>query len=256
MDDNETMIIPEDNQNQNQNQNQESILKTDSTRLNATEWNMIEAKANNYNEIERLVQTSLIKLGNSEDATVADELLTVIGDKFYNKIRHLLQDFNKQTDPKNRLKQHIGLVFGDIEYEDKSSIKQKGGQKNGKKGIISKGKSADEIRFENTIKTVEKVIIDILSTFSIEEMTYTHGITNKLLEARGITLMYCAWMILYGQPELYKKPKKMEEIYEVSIGIQKFIKSVTNYQGKSLINSMETIEFSNLLLIQTARIIY
>jgi hypothetical protein len=79
------------------NEHQDAILKTDSTRLNASEWNMIEAKANNFNEIERLVQTSLIKLGNSEDATVADELITVIGDKFYYKIRHLLKDFNKQT---------------------------------------------------------------------------------------------------------------------------------------------------------------
>ena len=73
---------------------QESVLKTDSSRLNASEWNMIEAKATNFNDVERLVQSSLIKLGNSEDATVADELITVIGDKFYYKIRHLLKDFN------------------------------------------------------------------------------------------------------------------------------------------------------------------
>ena len=237
--DNIDIVIPD-------NKNQDSILKTESTRLNASEWNMIETKANNFNEIERLVQASLIKLGNSEDATVADELITVIGDKFYYKIRHLLNDFNKQPQTKKNIKEHQGLVIGEIEYEEKTNIKQKGGKK-------PKGKSADEIRFENTIKTIEKVIIDILSTFSIEEMSYTHGITNKLLEARGITLMYCAWIILYGQPELYKKPKKIEEIYEVIIGIQKFIKSTTNYKGKSLINSMETLEFSNLLLVDLER---
>jgi hypothetical protein len=221
--------------------NQDSILKTDSARLNATEWNMIETKANNFNQIERLVQLSLINLGNSDDATVSDELLTVIGDKFYYKIRHLLKNFNKKNSS-------IGLVFDEIEYNDTSIIKQKGGKKNGKKGMIIKGKSLDEIRFENTINIVEKEITDILSTFSIDEMTYIHGISNKILESRGITLMYCAWMILYGQSELYNKLKKIEEIYEVIIGIQKFIKSITNYKGKSLINTMETIEFSNLLI--------
>ena len=74
MEDNEIIIS-------NEKQHQDSILKTDSTRLNASEWNMIETKANNFNDIERLVQSSLIKLGNSEDATVADELITVIGNK-------------------------------------------------------------------------------------------------------------------------------------------------------------------------------
>jgi hypothetical protein len=65
--------------------------------------------------------------------------------------------------------------------------------------------------------------------------------------------MYCAWMILKCKPDIYSRPRKLEEVYEVIIGIQKFIKSVTGYKGKSLINSLETIDFSNLLLIDLQR---
>ena len=55
--------------------------------------------------------------------------------------------------------------------------------------------------------------------------------------------MYCAWFILYGQPDIYKKNKYLEEIYEVIVGIQKFINATKNYKGKSLVNSLEILDF-------------
>lgn len=221
-----------------------TTIATQTKKLSGDAWQIIESNAMRFDANQRAIQARLNALGASADAQNLGENITTIGNDFYVKIREILKNYDivkgNKTSSKSKY-DHIGIVSGDIEHNEPAVSIKKGAKKVAPKKI-------DIIRFENTIKTVEQTIMNVLMTFSSDEMNYENGLSTKLLETRGITLMYCAWFILVGQPERYKKTKKIEDVYELIVGIQKFIKASTGYEGKSMIDSTKTVECSKFML--------
>ena len=211
------------------------ISITNTKKLTKDDWLTIEKRALSYSNFEKCVQICLINLGLCDDVLNIDKQNTVIGNNFYMKIRPLLEKHK--------------YVIGKQEYIDDSIIKKKGFSKS-KHQNQNKGMSANEIRFESTIKTLEQLIINLLDKFSLDVLTYENGLKSIFLEGRGITLMYCAWFVLRPQ---FKQSNKLKNIYEIIVGIQKFLKSTIDYRGRSMINQTETINISDIMQSDLSR---
>jgi hypothetical protein len=115
-----------------------------------------------------------------------------------------------------------------------------------KKPKLSK---ADKIRYENSEKKSTEEFNKLLATFDDTKLNTMSGLqTNKVLELRGVTFIYIAWYF-YKYKEQYMHKKNISKVYELIIGIQKFIKYTTNFVGKSIINSSNSENISSTLII-------
>lgn len=161
------------------------------------------------NSFDRMVIECLTKLGLGEKKSIEEELV-VLGERFYRMIR-------------SKITKYLVDEEEDLYIDKKEKLTKK-----------------DEIRFNNTISRINKQVDDLLKTFSDEEQTDRYGFMSNCVEIRGITLMYCGY---------YATKKGIKtEIYEVYVGIQKFIIRMKNYKGNSYNNKMEKISVSNTMI--------
>lgn len=166
-------------------------------------------------EIEKKVIAQLCSLGDPKtDLSQYYKQPYIIGETFYREKRKELYE--------------LKLVKGQY-----SPIKIKKHCSNNKK---RKGLSETEIRNNNSRNRVDKIITDLLSTFSKTKLNYEFGLSSDYIELRGITFMYCAWFILENQLEKYKKESKLVEVFDLIVGIRKFIHSASTYKGKSIVH--------------------
>src|SRR5205085_1376530 len=99
---------------------------------------------------------------------------------------------------------------------------------------------------ENTQKKIKKEYDELLATFS-KDIIRPYGLENTtILELKGITLMFMAWFI-YNH-ETYEKESKLIDVYELIVGISKFINNSDGYIGKSLINASSEQNVSKTML--------
>lgn len=189
-------------------------------KLTQEDWLNIEKKGINTSDLEREIHKSLIKLGGLDVQETSELILKVMGDDFYFRIRPLI---NKYT-------------LGELEYVNLS--------KKANKKSIKKSKTADEIRFDNTVGIIENYVQNIL--ISVSNDTESNALYSDIIEGRGICIMVHAYKI-NKNIEKYKKEKYIENAYETIIGIQKFLKATENYKGISKVNTQEIIPISELM---------
>jgi hypothetical protein len=158
---------------------------------------------------DKLVIDCLVGLGMGKDEGIIEEF-TVLGNYFYKCIR-------------NKLKKYL-VDNSEIAIEEK----------------IQKLSKKDEIRFNNTITRINRDIDNLIKTFSDETKTDKFGFMSNCVEIQGITLMYCAYFV--------SKNGEKKDIYEIYVGIQKFIKSMKNYSNSSYHNHMEKEHVSQTLI--------
>lgn len=166
----------------------------------------------------------------------------VLGEKFYCSIRNILEDYPNFKLVSRKLVKHEPV-------DVPSSKKEKNNKKKSKCKGEGKALTSDEIRFDNSKIKIVKFTNELLSTFDSSNMTYSFGLdVSKYVEFKGITFMYCAWFIL-AHLEKYKKRRKLEEVYEVIVAIQKFIRAVSGYIGKSVLNESIIDKVSETLVL-------
>jgi hypothetical protein len=243
------------NQDHDFNLEKENKLKASNEankKFSAIDWTTIESQK--HSEHDLVVYECLKLLGTSNDAKAMTKKLLTFGNLFYTRIRpnlikyHPIKKIRSGSNVKTITINH-GIVIGQTigEVED-ITAKKKGGKQNQKKGL-----SADEIRLNRTATEAQELITELLNTFNINEMTYANGLNSQCIEIRGITLMYCAWFILHADPEKYAKISKRSEVYEVIVGIQKFLSASNNYVGRSMFHTVVAQEVSEMMRIDLGR---
>jgi hypothetical protein len=185
------------------------------SRFEQEDW---EAAEKPVTEFDKKVINVLKNFASGIDVQENDmNLLIVFGEKFYVSIRPLLKKFKFGA-----------LVYGDVVYEDPD-------KKKGKK-MKKVGMDPEEIRFLNSKKKVEEKVATLLNSFSDREMSTNYGLENcEYLELKAVTLMY-AIMFILANDKKYKKESKLPDVYELIVGVQKFLNYVKDYKGKSIIN--------------------
>lgn len=205
-----------------------NALKTESLglrmRFEQSDWLAIEQKVSDFTQS---VFMCLKEYSKSNSFTEVCRCV-VLGEYFYCSIRKILAE----------------STFKLVRIDNK--------QQKINKGSLSKkkiGMTADEIRFKNSQNKINKIINELISSFKETEMYYDYGFeVNKYLELRGITFMYCAWYIDV-HIDKYDKVKKLEDVYELIIAIQKFVHTSSNYKGKSILNEA-TEDYVSKTMIQ------
>lgn len=184
-------------------------------------------------EFSCLVVACLTELGLGNYVSV-DAKSIVLGERFYLSLRKQFSQFPHGDLLKFSIKD-IPEIENDVE----------------KKSSKKKAKTATEIRFDTTKVRVESYLEDLLKKgFKRSEMNYKNGLGAKYMEFKGLTFMYCAHhMLTHAKPE-------PEDVYELSIGIQKFIKCMKThkgqpglFQGRSVLNESKNDEVSKTMLI-------
>jgi hypothetical protein len=108
--------------------------------------------------------------------------------------------------------------------------------KDEKKSKEKKMSKTDKIRLETSTKKTADEYKKLIASFNWKKLNIIHGLqTNRVIELRGITFMYISAFFMKQLSE-YKKPKNLPQVYELIIGIGKFINLTKNYQGKSIID--------------------
>lgn len=100
-------------------------------------------------------------------------------------------------------------------------------------------KKKDNIRHENTINRLNKLANDLLVSFS-NEMSSNYGFTTNYIEIKGVTLIYFAYIAC-------KKLDK-KDIYEIYVGMQKFINMMEGKEVVSFLNRIIKDKVSDTLI--------
>ncbi|AYV81819.1 MAG: DEAD-like helicases family protein, partial [Harvfovirus sp.] len=137
------------------------------------------------------------------------------------------------------------VVDSDLDVSEKKKGKVKLKEKVKKGG----GKTGQQIRLDATNARVTKAVQELLGTFKKGDMTDAYGLDHsKYTELIAITLMYCAWFVLCGQPERYVKRGKSEVVIELIVGIKKFIGNCKGYKGKSALDECKLQDVSEVMI--------
>jgi len=172
------------------------------------DWKMIESIQST--PFEKMVNKCLINLGLNEDKKIEDVSYIVLGDNFYKSFRVEFKEY----------------LIGKVEEFNVDN---------------KKTKKTEKIKFENTMKRIKTSLDTLLKSFKTDKLTYDFGlITNNCIEMKGITLMYISKFVL--------EEKLIDEIYEIYIGILKFIRCCANLTGKYILDSTKTEKISETLL--------
>lgn len=209
--------------------NLKETIKKLEAKFDLGDWNDIEKKIHGFEPVLRC----LWELGKNAQVTAqTTHQLTVVGDSIYAEMRTKL-----------------------INWKHGCLVVNKGDDKTNKAGKVSKDKKeimkkSEQIIIENTKKKFTREIDDLLNIFDGRRLETQYGLFNTtILELKGITLMYIAWFVLNHMDNYNpKKKSKLAEVYELIIGIQKFITNSRSYLGKLLSNSSKLDKISELLL--------
>jgi hypothetical protein len=178
------------------------------SKFSKEDWKTIESIQST--SFEKMVNLCLLDLGNNEIKKMNETMYIVLGNNFYNLFR-------------SKCKEYLVGETDEFKMEPKKMSK------------------VDKIRFDNTIVRIQKSLDDLLISFKKDKLNYEFGLgTNKNIELRGITLMYIAKFVSENKIE--------DEIFEVYIGIIKFIRCCSHMKGKFILDQLKNEEISSVMI--------
>lgn len=196
-------------------------------KMGAIGWNMIEQACS---DTDLKVQNSLIL-----DAIEVTKGKKMNNEKNISK-KKVFGEIYEKIRPKLVQK---GLVPKDIyiptekDVENKQNTKNKISQhiKNKKK----RGMNADEIRENNALVTIEKILDNVLTTFNLSKLTPQNGFQSEYVEIIGLTFTYIAKYIL-ANSTFYSKKKYFSEVLTVMVALQRFRDVCKTFEGIDPVN--------------------
>jgi len=216
------------------------------SKLSADDWKNAERKLNDF---ELKVRDSLINLSlrmfgitnlnggeNSED-------LKAISDEFYDSIRTKMSESKLIKSVNGETKGVNGGTKGETKKEKKKDTKKANG------GTTNSNKKIDQMRMENTIRIIMKELETAEKSFDYESFALPAAFKLKILELRGIGYLQCLKYISQNRKEYLDsngniKKKKILFVFGIIIASEKFIDSVADFEGASLLNPQLTSKIS------------
>ena len=257
--------------------NTNEVLDTEASHVNsklsADDWKNAERKLNDF---ELKVRDSLIGLSlrlygiNNINGDENSEDLKVVSDEFYESIKtkmsesKLIKTVNKETDKVNggtdKVNGGTDKVNGGTDKVNGGTDKVNGGTKKGKAkvnggtkkvngGTNNTNKKIDLMRIENTIRIIMKELETAEKSFDYESFSLPSAFKLKILELRGIGYLQCLKYISQNRKEYLDsngniKKKKILFVFGIIIASEKFIDSVADFEGASLLNPQLTSKIS------------
>jgi hypothetical protein len=203
------------------------------SKFDSSEWGQVEVRVSEFENDVLKCLVSGIDSVPTEYPVIGEQLYLSIRDNFKKPIKLILEKSKKSKS------------------EDKSSSDEEGDKKKKKEKKVPVMKKIDQMRQENTIKSLSKTVETLIETFTDTRMNCNYGLnTNKIVELRGITFAYMAWYILETKnaKDFLEKKSKRSEVYEVMCSMQRFINTCKAYNGKSVSNSQNTVAVSTTLI--------
>lgn len=228
--------------------------KTDlDTKFDKDDWTAAEKPGSIF---DKSVYTCLkehskrvLKADGTIQETTKTTGISVLSDEFYNTARKLFKmceatQFTKSPDP-------------DVEFVEDQTPKQKEtkpkkqpkpGMKQKKsdtKPVISK---LDAIRMANSESKVRTNTVELLKQFiQLGDLFVPNFQSGYYLEHIGFSFMYCAFLIVRDRESGIRKFDD-SEVYELIVGIQKFIGSLEGLTGKYVLDTRMISPASQLIL--------
>ena len=207
--------------------------------------------------IEGVEESIRNKIKQAKGETVDDSgrvFAVCIGDKYYIANRHLLHSSKSNVRTIDGMKTVImNLVdkeksvtyAAEDECDEPESSKQKKPQK---KGANAKN-TAEKLKAANSAKTITELITKMMTVFNAGELVIPRNyLSHDILEIRGIAFLYLAWWIIENRDSYLTVDKMdLETSFSIIVGMQRFLKSVANYDGANYVNTAKTCKFSRAL---------
>ena len=247
----------------NNTSNTNEVLNTEASHVNsklsADDWKNAERKLNDF-EIkvrDSLIGMSLRMYGISNINIVDDSNdLKAISDEFYESIRtkmsesKLIKTVNGETKKENK---ETGKETGKENGKENGKVKGKGnGKVNGgtKKLNGESNKKIDLMRIENTVRIIMKELETAERSFDYESFSLPAAFKLKIVELRGIGYLQCLKYISQNRKEYLDsngniKKKKILFVFGIIIASEKFIDSIKDFEGQSLLNPALTSKISH-----------
>jgi len=216
----------------------ESVAK----RFEKDDWNIVEQK---LSDGELIVLQALMACGKNKGVIqdISASLLNTIGEKMYCEHRKLFEwllyvpttsGLKKKKDKKKTPDEKE--LINPVEHK-----KQKAGKPGSKKAQESNVKKADIIRAENTADSILTEIQKMISTMDKENYTIPYGKSSKVIEYRGISLLYMGWFIANNKV-------KLPFALTVITIFQKFLTVIKGYIGYDQSCQSKKIEISTTMI--------
>ena len=191
--------------------------KNISKKLTSIEWNAIEQQSSQF--IKKVIEC-LKNLGSETDKEVNKDQYKVIGEKLYLQIRPKLEK--------------VKLV---------KSINTNSHLQKQKKEKISK---KDEIKLNNLLKTLEKIIDEVLVSFG-GDFTPFCAFNSKILEIKGIGLLYGCYYI-NEKHSIYNKPEHLPFVFNIMVASQRYINVCKDYSTQMFMDNTHVSLVSHTLI--------
>ena len=214
-------------------------------RLDGDDWKALEGK---LPDSDLTVILSLCNYASGK-SDVEPEMLKVMGEKFYLMIRPTLDSGKmkllgeKKASTKSAKPESAGKKSG-------KTGGKKGSKKGGKKGEkataddpLARLSKADKIRYSNSVEKITDKIDGQLATFAQTQFRQPSGLTDKVVEHRGIAFLYCAWFLIthrtayLARDSTEIKTNEIPFVYSIIVSMQRFVNFAKGYVGESIIHS-------------------
>ena len=195
----------------------EKTKQTTFSKFGKSEWNEIETA---LDPLTNLVLDELCKLGGSTKSFENKHQIKFCGNIYDTHIRKKLVDLG---------------VLKPIEYNVFSEKKNRKKKKNTK---LNK----DDIRQQNTISTINKILDSTIATFKSNNFNEAFGFNSSYAEIKLITIIYCAYNLMQ------KSKVNLEKCYELILGIKKTLTIIKELDGLSPTIYADLSETYNRLL--------
>jgi hypothetical protein len=181
------------------------------TKFDKDQWNRVEKKIDD--PFTKLVHGMMCNLGDSRnEVSIGETKIVTIGDDIYLDIIR----------PELVNRGYVSKIVPKVKLQKKN----KGGNKKGKQK--KKGITKEEIIRQNTLKRVQNSFESILNTFSDKKLNVTYGFRSNYAELKCVPFMYAVHFIQNNEV-------KIQEFYELIIGIAKTLKNIDMFKGVSLV---------------------
>lgn len=170
----------------------------------------------------RATQQTLMERMSTVDVSLNTHAFRCMGDELYLSLRDLL-----------RKKKFVGK---EVPVVERQSVR----------GTGKAMKKGDQIRLQNSTKTVHENTEKALKEFNVATFTVPRFLSSDILENRGIGFLYAVWFCVE------KKKEFVDNItfpYGVIVSLQRFLNQMRNYNGVSIIDSSLNCMFAESLVV-------
>jgi hypothetical protein len=201
------------------------------------DWTQIEKPVSNF---DKKVLECMLKLGTEENTfTLNNAKIKVAGEFIFTQNIKKLENWNN------------GLILEEDDDEEQDNKNKKKTKK--AKNISATMSKADKIRYDNTFKSYNKDLDEVLSLFNEKDINiFTEMRNTYIIELRGVGLMQRAHTLVYNFNK-YNKPSKMALVYELIVAMEKFILNCENFVGMSLFHASKTEKVSPTMIKELSK---